>query len=408
MIIIDAILAFLISSALDTNPVKIVMIAVLFIHLLYTLKNSGWLLSLSKEATLLFITSFIILVNSFYFFVYGDFTVSVNQTEQALGIRKFAIEVIFSFFLYFYLKGKSFDHIMNLIYAGVVANCIIALIELPIVFTTAHRAQMLFFEPSSAGFYYCFSVFLLYLGIGKSKVKKHIAIAFTVIGLIAFSKAQFLVLAVVALCTVKLSHKLLSLFFILLLFGTFNTQVITFYEQLLDNNLQIYGIDRVVSSITEMGVVGLSNDNDVTDTYVTRLSAIYVAVMTIFDYPLGIGASTFNPVYKQYLVDHDLVNVFMGGEVDKMLRGEAWASPRSRILGLVVGAGVIGIFALGYIFRSFFLFRKSNYLIYVAFLSTFVAGVVLELNPILDYLVVLIVLLEKLRNEPQREKINVQ
>jgi hypothetical protein len=371
------------------------------------LKNSGWLLALSKEAVLLFITSFIILVNSFYFFVYGDFTVSVNQTEQALGIRKFAIEVIFAFFLYFYLKGKSFDQVMNLIYAGVVANCIIALIELPIVFTTPHRAQMLFFEPSSAGFYYCFSVFLLYLGMGKSKVKKQIAIAFTFIGLIAFSKAQFLVLAIVALCTVKLSYKLLSMFFILLLFGTFNVQIMNFYEQLLDNNLQIYGVDRVITSITEMGVVGISNDNDVTDTYVTRLSAIYVAVMTIFDYPFGIGASTFNPVYKQYLVDHDLVNVFMGGEVDKMLRGEAWASPRSRILGLVVGAGLIGIFALGYIFRSFFIFRKSHYLLYVAFLSTFIAGVVLELNPILDYFVVLIILLEKLRNEQQKEQINV-
>jgi len=403
MIIIDAILAFLISSALDTNPVKIIMIAVLFIHLLYTLKNSGWLISLSKEATLLFITSFIILVNSFYFFVYGDFTVAVNQTEQALGIRKFAIEVIFSFFLYFYLKGKSYEHVMNLIYTGVVANCIIAVVELPIVLTTSHRAQMLFFEPSSAGFYYCFSVFLLYLGMGKSKVKKQIAIAFTIIGLIAFSKAQFLVLAIVGLCTVKLSYKLISMFFILLLFGTFNAQIMSFYEQLLDNNLQVYGIDRVVTSITEMGVVGLSNDYDVTDTYVTRLSAIYVAVMTLFDYPFGIGASTFNPVYKQYLVDHDLVNVFMGGEVDKMLRGEAWASPRSRILGLIVGAGIVGILALGYIFRSFFLFRKYNYLIYVAFLSTFIAGVVLELNPILDYLVVLIVLLEKLRNEQQME-----
>lgn len=408
MIIIDAIIAFLVSSALDTNPIKIVMIAVLFIHLLYYLKNNGWLLVVSKEVILLFVICFIMLLNSLYFLVFGDFSVLVNQAEQVLGIRKFAIEVGFSFLLYFYLQGKSFEQVMNLIYVGAIANCIVALIEIPIVFTTSHRAQMLFFEPSSAGFYYCFSVFLLYLGAGNSEVKKKIAVAFTFIGLIAFSKAQFLVLAIVALCTIKPSYKLASLFVILLLFGTFNTQVITFYEQLLDSNLQIYGLDRVISSITDRGVLGLSNDYDVTDTYVTRLSAIYVAVMTIFDYPLGIGASTFNPVYKQYLVDHDLVNVFMGGEVDKMLRGEAWASPRSRILGLVVGAGAFGIFALGYIFRAFFVFRKNNYLIYVAFLSTFVAGIVLELNPILDYFVVLIVLLEKLRNEQQRKQVNVE
>ena len=127
--------------------------------------------------------------------------------------------------------------------------------------------------------------------------------------------------------------------------------------------------------------------------------------MTLIDYPFGIGAATFNPVYKQYLIDHNLVNVFDGGEVDLMLRGEAWASPRSRILELVVAAGFIGIIGLAYIFKSFHKERNKSYLIYVAFISTFIAGVMLELNPIIDYFVVLILLLEKIR-EGSNEKNN--
>lgn len=404
MIVIDGLLAFLISSALDTNPLKILVCGVLFIWLLSFLSSNDWKLKLSNEAIALFLVLFVALVNSAFFLTFVDFDVAVDMNKQMLGLRKFAIEAVFGVFLYLYLKTKSYHFVLNLIYIGALANCIVALIQLPIVFTSSYRASMLFFEPSSAGFYYCFSVFLLFMGAGSSPAKKGIAISFSILGLIAFSKAQFLVLAIVAILASNVKVKIAGALCLAVVFGVFTEQIQEIYYSLVDSNLQLYGIDRMVSAVGEMGVLGLSNEYEVTDTYVTRLSGIYVAFMTLFDYPLGIGAATFNPVYKQYLIDNDLVNVFDGTELDLLFRGEAWASPRSRILEIVVSAGVVALASLVYIFRSFFLARHANRLLFTAFLSTFIAGVVLELNPIIDYFVVLIVLLEKLRSGDMREE----
>ena len=162
MIIIDGILAFLISSALDTNPLKILVCCFFSIWLIFYLKENDWKLYFSNEAIVLFFILIIALVNSAYFYVFSEFSFYVDNNQQMLGIRKFSIEVTFGFFMYLYLKTKSYDFILNLVYIGALANCIVALIQLPLVLNTSYRASMLFFEPSSAGFYYCFSIFLLF------------------------------------------------------------------------------------------------------------------------------------------------------------------------------------------------------------------------------------------------------
>lgn len=404
MLILDAVIAFLISSALDTNPIKIIISAVLLILFLIKLKEQNWKYSLSKEAIVLFSIISIACINSVLFFLFSDYSFESNDTKQLLGIRKFAIESVFAILLYTYLKNKSYSFILNMIYFGAAINCIIALIEMPMVLTTPHRAKMLFFEPSSAGFYYCFIIFILFMGSKDSIVKRNVAYSFSILGLIAFSKAQFLTLLIVAIITARTSIKISALFFIFLSFISFQSEIKDYYGILVNDNLQIYGIDRLFSALSEYGIYGLSNLYDVTDTYVTRLSGIYVSIMTLFEYPFGIGVSTFNLWYKQYLIDTNLVNVFIGGEVSSMFQGEAWASPRSRILELIVASGFIGLVGLIYIIRSFSHERKYNYLLYVSFISTFIAGIILELNPILDYLVILILLLEKSRQS--REKKN--
>lgn len=407
MIILDATITFLVSSALDTNPIKILVSAALFILFLLKLKEQNWKYSLSKEALVLFLIIFIACVNSVLFFLFGEYSFESNDTAQLLGIRKFVIESVFAVLLYSYLRSKSYNFILNIIYIGAAVNCIVALIEMPMVLSTPHRAKMLFFEPSSAGFYYCFSVFLLFLGINNNIIKRNIAFSFSILGLIAFSKAQFLVLLIVAIITARMHIKIISIALLSVLSISFRAEISYYYDILLNDNLQIYGIDRLIKSLSEHGIYGLSNLYDVTDTYVTRLSGIYVSIMTLFEYPFGIGVSTFNLWYKQYLIDTNLINVFIGGEVSLMFQGEAWASPRSRILEIIVASGFIALIGFVYLVKSFFKERKYNYLLYVAFLSTFIAGIILELNPILDYLVILILLLEKCREKRREHNDNV-
>ncbi len=399
MLVVTGLIAFLISSALDTNSLKVLVSIALLILILKRLKVNQYKVSVSREFIALFVILTLTIVNAIFYFVIADYSVEVNSVNQLLGIRKFTIETIFGVLLYLFLKDFSIDYIFQLLYIGAVANCVVAFIELPFLIGTSKRASLLFFEPSSAGFYYCFSVFLLYLGVGDSLLKRKIAIAFTILGLIAFSKAQFLVLLLIGLIALPPRQKYALATVFISLYLIFNYQMFSYYDSLLDTNLQVYGLDRMVSALGEMGIYGLSNEYEVSDTYVTRLSGIYVSLMAIIDNPLGIGVATFNPYYKQYLVDHGLVNVFIGKELDVIMGYNGWASPRSRILELCVATGLLGVFLLGYIFRSFYRFRKECKLLYVAFLSTFIAGVLLELNPIIDYFVILILILEKLREQ---------
>jgi len=395
---IFALVVFMLASALDTNTVKVVLSCFLGLIMLKKLNRDAWVLVLSKEAIALFLLIALCLVNSVYYYFFSGFNVEIDSASQLLSIRKFFIESVYAFFLYFFIRDLSLDRVFQVIYFGAIINCVIVLPEIGLALTSTYRASMLFFEPSSAGFYYCFCVFLLYLGAGDSKFRKITFYLFTVLGLFAFSKAQFIVITIVVFLTLKRKIKLLSVILAVLIALIFGQQISDFNENLMDTNMAVNGVNIVFNSISERGVYGLSTEYDVYETYVTRLSAIYVSFIALIEYPFGIGISTFNVWYKHYLIESNLVNIFMAKEVDMMFFGEAYASPKSRVLELVVGAGIFGAVCLVYIFKSFLDVSKKVPLLYLAFLSTFLAGCILELNPLLDYFVFLIVLLEKYRS----------
>jgi hypothetical protein len=361
---------FLIASQLDTGKLKIAYIGMilLFINIKKIDKSILFLIGI-------FLIGFF---NAFIYLTLNNISL-VETTNLLLRNVLYFIEIFFAIAVYMYLSRKSLKEILSILKYALLLNVIVGVFQLLIFHKL--RLNFLFSEPSSAGFFYCFMIFIIIYKMEKSKV----ANTFKYLGLMIMSKAQFLVLGIIWFYRRTFKTKII---FILL-----GILIIAFLIPYLRAFTVFNQIFIVITSLGEYGIKGLSLDFGIYDSFVVRLSGIIVAFHTLLEYPFGIGWGSFNSHFVNYVHANDLQYYLHGREIEGIISGEFYATPKSHLMELFVSTGIFGV---AFIISLFRIFHKSNdkYIFY-AFISTILASLVIELAPFYLYLIILIVLLKK-------------
>ncbi len=299
-----------------------------------------------------------------------------------LNTRKYFIEILFSIALYQYLKYKDLEYVLSIIFISFIMNLIIGTYQ--IITTFPERIDMLFPEPSAAGYYYLFVFFILFEKIKENKYLFYLSRYFMVIGLAIGSKAQIILLAVVGV--LHYSKPLKLLIFILTISGI----LFFFWNEIMAIDVVAYNI-KVLNIYIEQGLSGLRTDNGVWGTYVTRISAIQGAIMCFLDNPWGIGFGG----YHSWYIDNMSHIGFKSEETDRILSGIAYATPKSNLLNFFVTTGIIGIVLYATWLKEFFIVGKQYNYLFQSFIILTFASLFIELNPMFVYIMMLFIIKDK-------------
>ncbi|HFU75100.1 MAG TPA: hypothetical protein ENK66_02535 [Arcobacter sp.] len=307
-----------------------------------------------------------------------------NDPTLLLAIRKYLIQITFSIALYEFLKAKDLQYVLDIIFLSIIPNILMGTYELIQFFP--ERIQMLFPEPSAAGYYYLFVFFILFENF-KQNIPFWLTRYYMVLGLAIGSKAQVILLSVVAVLKYSTPLKLFSLFVVSLIILYF------FKDTLLGLEVIKYNL-KVLSIYLDEGLSGLKTSSSVWGTYVTRISAIQGALMCLAEHPFGIGFGGFNSWYVINMVSIP----FESAETDAIFAGIKYASTKSNLLNFFVSTGLFGILFYIFWFKSFFQIRRTKEYLFQSFIILSLASTFIELNPMYVYFMILFILKEKEAN----------
>lgn len=367
-------LALLIGSVFNLGSLYIAFIAYVFLFKLIHLN-----IKFSRIQWQYILLGFVGSVLSFIYIITND--AASSDPTIFLSIRKYLIQIVFSIALYEFLKHKTLQYVLNIMYMSIIPNIIMGTYEISKTFPD--RIHMLFPEPSAAGYYYLF-VFFILLGNFKSNLPFWTTRYFILIGLAIGSKSQIILLSIVAVLKYSTPMKLLFLVTVVSAF------IYIFKNDILAIEAVNYNL-MVLNLYLDEGLAGLKLSNGVWGTYVTRISAIQGSLMCLVDNPFGVGFGGFNSWYVT-----NMVNIgFESPETDAIIYGPLYASSKSNLLNYFVSTGIIGIFLYISWFKSFFQFRKQKEYLFQSFIILSLASTFIELNPMYIYFMILFILKEK-------------
>lgn len=379
MIILKLITAFLVGSGLDTAIIKLMFSAYVIFEFYFVFRSVSK--KISKFAWYLLIFFMLGLINMIIFLLFLDYPVSYE--EVVLRARFYFIELLFGFSVYLFFKNRTKKDLLDVLLLSLIFNSIAGVIQFAM--NPSGRTQMLFSEPSAAGFYYCFVIFIVLANYKDSKLRFLISRFYSFLGILIFSKGQFLALGLVQIFKASKKAKL-AIVGILVIVITLYIDYIRLIGDKFDQIVNLY------EQLTKHGIEGLNEKYKVWSSFVTRISSIYVSLLSLIDYPNGLGFGGFHGYYVDW-VKHSGIDI-ASNETDEIAQGVRYASPRSHLLELFLSTGIIGVILYIKMFISFLKRGRKDYL-YVAFLSLTIVAFILELNPFFCYIALLIALREK-------------
>ena len=379
--IINLFVAFLIGSQYyNTTPLKVV--CSIYILFEFFILKRGSEIKISKSIWFLMLLFLVGALNSFIGYAYFDFASDFQPIF--LRTRFFFFRLLFAFSIYLFFKTRSKKDVLKILFYSLILNLIASIIQL-IIFPN-ERLTMLFSEPSAAGFFYCFILYIILANYKETKPIFVFSRLFVFLGLFIASKGQFF--ALILSKFFLLSRRIKFGIFLFITFLSF-----LFIDQILNLGGKLGQVINVINKLSEYGISGLSDKYKVWSTFVTRLSAIYVSFLSIFEYPFGIGFGNFHPYYLKWLKYSG--TIISSIETDEMKQGTKYASPRSSLLEPLISCGLFFLIGIIRIFRMFWKTRTKKHYLFSAFVSLLVVSFLLELNPFFCYLTILLSLREK-------------
>ncbi len=367
--------AFLIGSQLNIGTLYLLFIGYVFLQKIWRLDSSFSAIEWQYITILLIGSVFALIYMNFYDEGYAD------RVNIIFNIRKYFIQILFSIALYEFFKDKNIEYLLTTLFFSIVPNIMLGTYQL--ITTFPERIEMFFLEPSSAGYYYLFIFFIL-LEKFKEGIPFWSSRYYMVLGLAIGSKAQIILLSIVGV--LKYSTPLKLLLFLSIVASFFYG----FYDQIMELETVQYNL-KVFNLYWEQGLSGLTIDNGVWGTYVTRISAIQGAITCIFENPFGIGFGGYNSWYTTNMVDAG----FSSPETDMIIYGDGYATPKSNLLDFFVATGFFGILMYLYWFIQFIQIGKSKGYLLQSFIILTLASMFIELNPLFAYIMILFILKEK-------------
>jgi len=329
-------------------------------------------------------------VNTLLFITYTGVIPPEAMSIIILGIREYFIQISFAIAIFLYLRLKPLKYILDILFIGIAANVLMAIVEL--VKDPTHRISMLFPEPSAAGYYYLF-IFFIVLHNYRDKGKYYVSRFFLIIGLAIGSKAQYILLIFVGI--LKYSSLRGMIMFLLVT----SALVYGFKDKVLAMPEVVYN-KYVLDTYLDGGLKNFKEENRIWGTYVTRVSGIEGAVRCLYDNPFGIGTG-----YGLWFSINMPKTGIDNPETNRVI-AEYSATARSNLLDLFLRTGIFGLLVYLYIGSWFYKIRKKHYYLYQSFIMLTLASLFIELNPMFAYLAILISILEKVKQDKKKDLTN--
>ncbi|WP_372872609.1 hypothetical protein, partial [Shewanella sp.] len=273
-------------------------------------------------------------LNTLSFSIFYDS--DINQ--QLYRTRKFLFELIIAYAVLLFCINTKYHELLKIINNAMSACIIIGIVQ--ILLNPQIRPSLLFVEPSSAGYFvgtFIFSVFLC-------KPKSRATIKLILITFIVRSKS--LILSIISTFVV-MRISLFKVVIVLVLLALFGQNLNSY---LVNSSEQYRGFSHLISVLFKYGIDGFSSAFDIYNTYLTRLSAIFLGVDLIKEHPLGIGFGSFHELYVQRVGNFFSIES-LGEEVASTIK-YGLITPKSNFFEHSLSFGLLGIGIFIYWFIS--------------------------------------------------------
>ena len=295
-----------------------------------------------------------------------------DNTRQILLIRESIILGISMPLLEIYLRSKSYKELRFMFYFGFLLNVLFGFFQFAWNMEEGERLRLSFSEPSAAGYY--MSVVLSVLLFIEGKKGTAILSAIMTLTLVR-SKAFFMVFGALLSNMARSSMTKVSLLILVSLALVWSVSTLEIFEVI--KNFYLVVIREGLILNTKMGLE---------ETFVTRLSGIFIGSVCLVDNLLGVGIGNFHYFFLENYKEYGIY----GKEISGVNTGEYYATPNSNLLEFFVINGVFSIIPLRLFFLHFRIFKFP-----IVFWVLIILSFILELNPWLYYLVFLSVYIEK-------------
>jgi len=330
--------------------------------------------------SLLFVIGFMVTAFSLIF----DSSVQDESGVVLMALRKACIEFYCAFVVFFYLNGKTYGYIVKVLLLSFFVNSTIGWIQF--FYFDFARVSMLFVEPSSAGYFICCFLFLAMAELDRTGGSVFLKWYIFLASLLVASKAQYLIYGVYFVLRRK------AVLAIMVGFG--GVFFASLHQYLGEISGQYKGFILMVNALNN---IDGSNIFNMYSTYSTRFVSVYIAFQEVLANPLGMAFGEFNFIFKEKF-DLYVPSVNLSDEMMFILSDAGFASPKSRLLELLLTTGWAGV--LGVVFFSYRFTRdscKSNNPLFLSFLFFLISSFLVELNNIYLYLFVFSLLISKSR-----------
>lgn len=378
--------AFVIGSYFSTAAVHVSLAALL---LLFSINRDHCLILSNSYFSSLPLKIF--LLGSFFTFIFLMINQLLPQNEVDVIVfrfRKFLLEYFVAVAVYIFLRGVSFSDIKRVITFSFLLNIVFGLYQLAV---SSDRISLLFPEPSSAGLYCCFYIFVMFAENEIFFYRVVTGIMFIMSFLVA-SKAQLIVYLIYFF--LRYRNRILT---ILLLFSSIVFLMSLYFDFLYEKYDYFHSLINFIFSFNDMGMNSLSIDNGVYGTFTVRLSSIYTAVYFFITHPIGIGFGAFNSVFESSIKDLYFYENLRSDELDDIVGGIKLATPKSLLLEILLSTGWLGLI---YLIKAFYKIRFHNLSanLILAVIAFYIISTIVELNNFYLYLYMISLFIEK-KNE---------
>ncbi len=312
---------------------------------------------------------------------------STNPTyipDILLRNRFYLIRIFYAASVFIYIQRINAQKILSIILILSMANMIVGFFQLGLALKSDSLSRISFIskEPSAAAMFYVFSVPILLLYIQKYKKNQFWIVSYMVSGLLIQSKAQFIIIiGWIAIWLVR-ENKLKYLKFLLLILG------FAFIPTIISKVDQLEKLVHILNIFYSQGIQGLTPENQIWTSPTFRISSFLAATNVLLEAPWGLGFGYFHPYYIDFMQTSEVGKYVVGSEISNVLSGKGYSTPKAAIMELIASCGIFFLIPFIKLVMTF-LKRNSNFLVTLSFMSVIAIGFMVELAPLLTYIVIL-------------------
>lgn len=326
-----------------------------------------------KISSIYLIPLFIFAISAFNTLVIVTFDANADSTMMLYRMRKFALELFVAYIVLFYCITRGQKHILRVLRCSLVICILIGAIQF--IFNAELRPSMLFLEPSSAGYFIGTFLFVSFF------YQRRLGSLLLILSLLILRSKGMIISIIATYVFGKFNlFKFFSISVCLIIFAPI------IHTYLLEYSGQYFGFVHLITILNEQGFTGFSSSNGIYDTYLTRLSGIFIGLQSALNNPFGIGFGGFHNAYTEQI--YSILTVEdMGREVSGIFSAGGMMTPKSNLIELWLSSGLFGLLLFIFCMVSISLGRNMFFrasVICFVFLSIFT-----ELNNIYMYILLL-------------------